>query len=75
MPRARYCAICGGDHDPDMPCNRSAQVMRDMGVSRKGRRSQRKFRKSVQDANRSLIIITFVSAMIFILILFFAAKC
>jgi hypothetical protein len=55
-----FCAICGGDHDPDTPCfNRAEQILKRMGIQdqRKSRSSQKGFNDIVKKANRSLILL------------------
>ncbi len=67
MPRYKFCAICGGSHDPDKPCNLADQALRDMGVPQK-RGVSRKFNSVVRRANRSMLIILAVLGLILFMI-------
>ncbi len=62
-----FCAICGGHHDPDVPCyNLTEQVLKDAGLRGKRRTSPRQFKRIVQKTNKSLIgvLLIFLAAIL-----------
>jgi hypothetical protein len=63
MPRTRFCGICGGDHDPNMPCfDTAGQVLKAAGIPRK-RRLPRKFNKIIRATS---LIFLLVSLMVIV---------
>ena len=72
MPTTRFCGICGGNHDPDMTCNGTTNVLKDAGIPLKQERtSAKKFKGLVKKANRTLIIILVITIAFIIIAMMF----
>ncbi len=55
-----FCPICGTHHDPNFPCaDRAGELLRDAGIEPKPM-PEKEFKKTVKEANRSMIIIVIV---------------
>ena len=63
-----FCAICGTNHDPDVPCGDGAgQVLREAGIKKSRKVSKRESEKTARDFRRAM---KFVFLVILLLILF-----
>ena len=60
--KSSFCPICATHHDPAFPCaDRAGEVLRDAGIEPKPM-PEKEFKKTVKEANRSMIIIVIVVA-------------
>lgn len=56
-----FCPICGAHHDPEMPCfDRTEEILRDAGIHKKRKSSAKEFKRTVQEANKSLLILLLI---------------
>ena len=62
-----FCPICGTHHDPNFPCaDRAGELLRDAGIEPKPM-PEEEFKKTVKEANRSMIILVIVVATLILL--------
>ena len=68
-----FCAICGTNHDPDMPCGDGAgQVLRGAGIKKSRKMSKRESEKTARDFSKAMKIV-FLVILLLILFLLYAA--
>jgi hypothetical protein len=66
-------AICGTNHDPDMPCGDGAgQIMRGAGINKSRKMPKRESEKTERDFSRAMKIV-FLIILLLILFLLYAA--
>ena len=61
-----YCPICGGHHDPSLPCtDRAGELLRGAGIHRK-RMPRKELKKTIKKANltMAIILIAFLSLLV-----------
>jgi len=65
-----FCAICGCNHDPDVPCGSGTeQIRRNAGIDKSQKISKEKSQREVRDANKviKLLLIAFVLLIVYLL--------
>ncbi len=67
-----YCAICGRQHDPDVPCfDGGSQALRDSGIREPGHPDESEFRRIAKPADKwmmkALLVLLGIIAAIMIL--------
>jgi len=63
-----FCAICGGHHDPDVPCtNRAGDILQDIGIKRTSKKHKREIRKLATASDR-LMLKVFLAVLGFIIL-------
>ncbi len=71
-----YCAICGSNHDPDVPCfQASSQTLRSAGIGSRPHSPGQGFRKTAGLADRWVIkglvtLLAIITALIILIVLF-----
>ena len=57
-----FCAICGCEHDPDVPCGSGTeQIRRNAGIGKTQKISQEESQKTIRDANKIIKIIFLIA--------------
>ncbi len=70
--KSSFCPICGTHHDPNFPCaDRAGEFLSDAGFEPKPM-AEKEFKKTVKEANWSMIIIVVVVVGLIILTVLFA---
>ncbi len=71
-----YCAICGCNHDPDLPCfDASSQSLRSAGVNSRRYSPIQEFRKTARRSDRWVLkclvtVLAIITALIILIALF-----
>ncbi len=71
-----YCAICGSNHDPDVPCfDASSQALRSAGINSRHEHPSKEFSRTAGLADRWVIkglvtLLAIIAALIILIALF-----
>jgi hypothetical protein len=63
-----FCAICGGHHDPDVPCtDRAGDILQHIGIKKTSKKHKREIRKLATASDR-LMLKVFVAVLGFFIL-------
>jgi len=66
-----FCPVCGTHHDPNFPCaDRAGEALRDAGLEPQPM-EEKEFKKSVKEADRSMLILLLVILAAVVLFFFY----